>query len=139
MVEGNLYLRLRKLSHTIYAANFVQTIIHQHVHLLRESRSHEPEHVLMRLCTQSINRSFVNKAKEGRHVRITNNTDYQMHLGQHRNPLGTNSPPAQISICSSSSSSSSSSRNSTLTVVTFNGIPAYDLLDSGLFYNRQNS
>ena len=89
----------------------------------------------MRLCTQSINRSFVNKAKEGRHVRITNNTDYQMHLGQHRNTLGIYSPPALISICSSSSSS----RNSTLTVVTFNSIPAYDLLDSGLFYNRQNS
>ena len=33
--EGNLYLRLRTMSHTIYAAKFEQTIIHQHVHLRR--------------------------------------------------------------------------------------------------------
>ena len=42
----------------------------EHVHLQRESQSHAPAHVLMRLNTQSINRSFVYKAKEGRHVRI---------------------------------------------------------------------
>jgi hypothetical protein len=47
--RGNLYLRLRTMSHTIYAAKFEQTIIHQHVHLRRESQSHEPAHVLMRL------------------------------------------------------------------------------------------
>ena len=34
---------------TIYAAKFEQTIIHQHVHLRRESQSHAPAHVLMRL------------------------------------------------------------------------------------------
>jgi hypothetical protein len=47
--RSNLYLRLRTMSHTIYAAKFEQTIIHQHVHLRRESQSHEPAHVLMRL------------------------------------------------------------------------------------------
>jgi hypothetical protein len=31
---------LRNMSHTIYAAKFEQTIIHQHVHLRRESLSH---------------------------------------------------------------------------------------------------
>ena len=30
-VDGNLYLGLRTMSHTIYAAKFEQTIIHQHV------------------------------------------------------------------------------------------------------------
>ena len=49
MEDGNLYLRLQTMSHTIYAAKFEQTIIHQHVHLRRESQSHEPAHVLMRL------------------------------------------------------------------------------------------
>jgi hypothetical protein len=34
----NLYLRLRTMSHTIYAAKFEQMIIHQHVHLRRESQ-----------------------------------------------------------------------------------------------------
>ena len=38
--DGNLYLRLRTMSHTIYAAKFEQTIIHQHVPLRRESQSH---------------------------------------------------------------------------------------------------
>jgi hypothetical protein len=47
--NGNLYLRLRTMSHTIYAAKFRQTIIHQHVHLGCESQSHAPAHVLMRL------------------------------------------------------------------------------------------
>ena len=69
-----LYLRLRTMSHTIYAAKFEHTIIHQHVHLRRESQPHATAHVLMRLdYTQSINRSFVNKAKEGRYVRISCN------------------------------------------------------------------
>ena len=38
-----------KISHTIYAAKFEQTIIHQHVHLRRKSQSHSPAHVRMRL------------------------------------------------------------------------------------------
>ena len=58
------------MSHTIYTAKFEQTIIHQHVHLRRESQSHAPAHVLMRLY-QSINRSFVYKAKEERHVKMS--------------------------------------------------------------------
>jgi hypothetical protein len=37
------------MSHTIYAAKFEQTIIHQHVHLRWESKSHAPAHVLMSL------------------------------------------------------------------------------------------
>ena len=37
------------MSHTIYAAKFEQTTIHQHVHLRRESQSHAPTHVLMRV------------------------------------------------------------------------------------------
>jgi hypothetical protein len=40
---------LRTMSHTIYAAKFEQTIIHQHVHLRRESQSHASAHVPMRL------------------------------------------------------------------------------------------
>ena len=47
--KTNLYLRLQTMSHIIYAAKFKKTIIHQHVHLRRESQSHEPAHVLMRL------------------------------------------------------------------------------------------
>ena len=35
-----LYLRLQTMSHTIYAAQFKQTIIHQHVLLRRDSQSH---------------------------------------------------------------------------------------------------
>ena len=54
------------MSHTIYAAKFKQTRIHQHVHLRRESQSH----ALMRLYP--IDKSLVfYKAKEGRHVRIS--------------------------------------------------------------------
>jgi hypothetical protein len=61
-----LYLRLRTMSHTIYAAQFEQTIIHQHVHLRRESQSHAPAHVLMILypidkslvCLQSERRTL---------------------------------------------------------------------------------
>jgi len=53
------------MSHTIYAANFEQTIIQQHVHLRRESQSH----VLMRLYP--IDKSLVfYKAEEGCHVRM---------------------------------------------------------------------
>jgi hypothetical protein len=37
------------MSHTIHAAKFEQTIFHQHVHLQRESQSHAPADVLMRL------------------------------------------------------------------------------------------
>ena len=48
-VDDNLYLGLRTMSHTIYAAKFEQTIIQQHVPLRRESQSHESAHVLMRL------------------------------------------------------------------------------------------
>ena len=36
--DGNLYLRLQTMSHTIYAAKFEQTIIHQHVLLRQESQ-----------------------------------------------------------------------------------------------------
>ena len=35
MEDGILYLRLRTMSHTMYAAKFEQTIIHQHVPLRR--------------------------------------------------------------------------------------------------------
>ena len=38
--NGHLYLRLRTMSHTIYAAKLEQTITHQHVLLRRESQSH---------------------------------------------------------------------------------------------------
>jgi hypothetical protein len=48
--------------HTIYAAKFEQTIIHQHVHLRRENQSHAPAHVQMRLYL--IDKSL--EAKEGR-------------------------------------------------------------------------
>jgi hypothetical protein len=52
---------------TIYAAKFEQTIIHQQVHLRRESQSHEPPHVRMRLyqidkslvCLQSERRTLL--------------------------------------------------------------------------------
>ena len=64
--DGNLYLRLWNMSHTIYAAKFEQTIIHQHVNLRRKSQSHAPAHVLMRLypidkllvCLQSERRTL---------------------------------------------------------------------------------
>jgi hypothetical protein len=63
--DSNWYLRLWTMSHTIYAHHFKQTIIHQHVHLRRESQSHAPAHVLMRLypidkslvCSQSERRT----------------------------------------------------------------------------------
>jgi hypothetical protein len=38
--DGNLYLRLRAMSHTTYAAKFEQTITHQHVLLRRESQTY---------------------------------------------------------------------------------------------------
>jgi hypothetical protein len=53
------------MSHTIYAAKFEKTIIHQHVHLRRENQSHA--HVLMRVYPID---KIVYKAKEGRYVRI---------------------------------------------------------------------
>ena len=53
------------MSHTIYAAKFEQTIIHQHVYLRRKSQSHAPAHEPMRLyridksvvCSQSERRT----------------------------------------------------------------------------------
>ena len=57
------------MSHTIYAAKFKQTIIHQRVHLRRESQSHAQAHVLMRLYP--IDKSLVfYEVKEVCHVRI---------------------------------------------------------------------
>jgi hypothetical protein len=38
--DDHLYLRLRTMSHTIYAAKFEQTITHQHVLLRWESQSY---------------------------------------------------------------------------------------------------
>ena len=70
MEDGNLYLHLRTMSHTIYAAKFEQTILHQHVHLRQESQSHELAHVLMRLYPIDKSLPFAYKAKEGRHIRI---------------------------------------------------------------------
>ena len=58
------------MSHTIYAAKFEQTIIHQHVHLRWKSQLHALAHMLMRLYP--IDKLLVfHKAKEGRHVRIS--------------------------------------------------------------------
>ena len=37
------------MSHTMYVAKFEQTIIHQHVHLRRESQSNATAHGLMKL------------------------------------------------------------------------------------------
>ena len=57
------------MSHTIYAAKFEQTIIHQHIHLRRESQSHAPAHVRMRLYP--IDKSLVCFQRERRtYVRI---------------------------------------------------------------------
>ena len=64
MDDGNLYLRLRKMSHTIYAAKFEQTIIHQHAQSVTFTGACANEII------PSINLSFVYKAKEGRHIRI---------------------------------------------------------------------
>jgi hypothetical protein len=67
------------MSYTIYAAKFEQTIIHQHVHLRRESQSHEPAHVLMRLYP--IDKSlFIYKAKEGRHDRASIDINYRLPI-----------------------------------------------------------
>ena len=38
--DGNLYLRLWTMWHTIYATKFEQTITHQHVLLRRERQSY---------------------------------------------------------------------------------------------------
>jgi cation transport ATPase len=57
--DGNLYLRLRTMSHTIYPAKFEQMIIHQHVHLRQESQSHALAHVLMRLYPIDKSKSFL--------------------------------------------------------------------------------
>ena len=70
MIGRRLFiLRLRNMSHTSYAAKFEQTIFHQLVHLRRESQSHAPAHVLMRLYPVDKSLDFY-KAKEGRHIRI---------------------------------------------------------------------
>jgi hypothetical protein len=68
------------MSHTIYAAKFEQTIIHQHVHLRRVSQSHAAAHVLMRLypidkslvCSQSERRTscFIGR-RLGYHERVS--------------------------------------------------------------------
>jgi hypothetical protein len=42
--DGNLYLRLRAISFTIYADKFEQTITHQHNLLRRESQSYLMAH-----------------------------------------------------------------------------------------------
>ena len=53
------------MSHTIYAAKFEQTIVHQHVHLRQESQSHAPAHVLMRLYpNRKIARLFTKRKKD---------------------------------------------------------------------------
>ena len=38
--DGNLFLHMRSMSHTIYVAKFEQMITHQHVLLRRESQSY---------------------------------------------------------------------------------------------------
>jgi hypothetical protein len=38
MEDRNVYVRLRTMSHTVYAAKFEQTIIHQQVLLRQESQ-----------------------------------------------------------------------------------------------------
>ena len=50
------------MSHTIYAAKFEQMIIHQHLHLRRESQSHAPARVLTRLYL--IDKSLVSLQSE---------------------------------------------------------------------------
>jgi len=57
------------MSHTIYAAKCEQTIIHQHIHL-RRKKSVICTGTYVNEIIPSMNRSFVYKAKEGRHVRI---------------------------------------------------------------------
>jgi len=52
------------MSHTIYAAKFERTIIHQHGNLRRESQSHTPMHALMRLYP--IDKSLVGLQSERR-------------------------------------------------------------------------
>ena len=54
------------MSHTIYAANFKQTIFHQHVHLRRESQSQAPVYMYVLMILYPIDESLVfSKAKEG--------------------------------------------------------------------------
>ena len=52
------------MPNTIYAAKFEQTIIHQHVHLRRESQSHAPAHVLIRLYSIDKSPYFLTKRKK---------------------------------------------------------------------------
>jgi hypothetical protein len=61
-----------------YAARFEHTIIHQHVHLRRESQSHALAHALMRLY--SIDKSLVCLQSERRgHVEHTIDKCYDSH------------------------------------------------------------
>jgi hypothetical protein len=62
--DGYLYLRMRNMSHTIYAAKFEQTIIPKHVHLRPESQSHAPAHVLMSLYQIDKSLIFLTKRKK---------------------------------------------------------------------------
>jgi calcineurin-like phosphoesterase family protein len=59
-----VYPEPETMSHTIYAAKFEQTIIHQHVHLRRESQSHAQAHVLMRfypaICAFAVQICYTN-------------------------------------------------------------------------------
>ena len=48
--NGNLYLRLRTMSHTIYTAKFEQTITPQHVLLRRESQSYCNINIVFARC-----------------------------------------------------------------------------------------
>ena len=54
-----------------WVAKFEQMIIDQHVHLRRDSQSHEPAYVLMRLYPIDKSLGFFCKAKEGRHAIIS--------------------------------------------------------------------
>jgi hypothetical protein len=52
------------MSHTIYAAKFEQTIIHQHVHLRRESQSHAPACANDIIPSRKIARLFTKRKKD---------------------------------------------------------------------------
>ena len=71
--------------YTIYAAKFEQTIIYQHVHLRRESQSHAPAHVLMRLYP--IDKSLVSLQKGKKDVML----EYFINSDKKSNYFGHNS------------------------------------------------
>jgi hypothetical protein len=60
--DGKTVTYIYVCGHAIYAAKFEQTITHQHVHLRRESQSHEPAHALMRVYP--IVRLFTKRKKD---------------------------------------------------------------------------